>query len=152
MDSLNMPVNLAAMGHFNKVCKNLLFFGLLIASIRSNAQYENGSIIGSIHDGTGAVVGNAIVVATNVGTGNTVKVYANGSGDYEVPSLRVGVYNLQATAPGFAPAQAKNITVSVAGRERIDLTLNVGQADATTVEVSDVALQLATEPSERGHP
>jgi len=145
-----MPVNLAAMRHFYKVCKNLLFFGLLIASIKSNAQYENGTIIGSIHDGTGAVVGNAIVVATNESTGNTVKVYANGSGDYEVPSLRVGVYNLQASAPGFAPAQAKNITVSVAGRERIDLTLKVGQADATTVEVSDMALQLETETSERG--
>ena len=75
---------------------------------------------------------------------------SNGSGDYEVPSLRVGVYNIEATAPGFAPAEAKNITVSVAGRQRIDLTLKVGKADATTVEVSDVALQLETETSERG--
>ena len=36
------------------------------------------------------------------------------------------------------------------GRQHIDLTLTVGQAGATTIEVSDVALQIETETSERG--
>ena len=129
-----------------------LFAGLLIVfgGGQARAQYEDGSLIGSIHDTTGAAVANAAVTVTNVNTGNVVKVAANGSGDYEVPSLRVGAYNIQADAPGFEPAVAKNITVSVAGRQRIDLTLKVGQADITTVEVSDVALQLETETSEHG--
>jgi len=116
----------------------------------ARAQYEDGSLIGSIHDATGAAVGNAAVTVTNINTGNVIRVNANGSGDYEVPSLRVGVYNIEASAAGFAPAEARNITISVAGRQRIDLTLKVGQADATTVEVSDVALQIETETSERG--
>src|SRR5208337_4148771 len=126
------------------ICRNLFFVGLLIAfcGITARAQYEDGSLIGSIHDATGAAVGNATVTVTNVNTGNVIAVTANGSGDYEVPSLRVGVYNIEASAQGFAPAEARNITVSVAGRQRIDLTLKVGMADATTVEVSDVALQL----------
>jgi len=134
------------------ICRNLFFVGLLIAfcGITARAQYEDGSLIGSIHDATGAAVGNATVTVTNVNTGNVIAVTANGSGDYEVPSLRVGVYNIEASAQGFAPAEARNITVSVAGRQRIDLTLKVGMADATTVEVSDVALQLETETSERG--
>jgi hypothetical protein len=123
---------------------------IAICGIGARAQYEDGSLIGSIHDATGAAVVNAAVTVTNVNTGNATKVAANGSGDYEVPSLRVGVYNIEASAPGFASAEAKNITVSVAGRQRIDLTLNVGVADAVTVEVSDVALQIETETSERG--
>jgi hypothetical protein len=130
----------------------LVFAGLLIAfcGISARAQYEDGSLIGSIHDATGAAVGNAVVTVTNVNTGTVVSTAANGSGDYNVPSLRVGIYNIEASAPGFAPAQAKNITVSVGGRHRIDLTLKVGQANATTVEVTDVALQLETETSQRG--
>jgi hypothetical protein len=134
------------------VFRTFLLAGLLIAvcGISARAQYEDGSLVGSIHDATGAAVINASVTVTNVNTGNIVKVATNGSGDYEVPSLRVGVYNIEATAPNFAPAEAKNITVSVAGRQKIDLVLNVGQASATTVEVSDVALQLETETSERG--
>jgi hypothetical protein len=123
---------------------------IAICGIPARAQYEDGSLVGSIHDATGAVVGNAAVTVTNVNTGNVIKIVAGGTGDYEVPSLRVGVYNIEATAPGFAPAEARNITVAVAGRQRIDLTLTIGKADATTVEVSDVALQLETESSERG--
>ena len=134
------------------VFRSFLLAGLFVAicGISARAQYVDGSLVGSIHDATGAAVINASVTVTNVNTGNIVKVYTNGSGDYEVPSLRVGVYNIEATAPNFAPAEARNITVSVASRQKIDLVLKVGEASATTVEVSDVALQLETETSERG--
>jgi outer membrane receptor protein involved in Fe transport len=122
----------------------------LFPPLSAFAQYEDGSLIGTIHDASGAAIANAAIAVTNLGTGNVIAVNANGSGDYEVTSLRVGLYNIEATAPGFAPAEAKNITVSVGGRERIDLTLKVGSAAATTVEVSDVSLQIETETSERG--
>jgi hypothetical protein len=116
----------------------------------ARAQYENGGLIGTIHDVSGAVVANATVTVTNVNTGIATKVTTNASGDYEVPSLRVGTYGITAEAPGFAPAEATNISIAVGGRSRIDLTLKVGQANATTVEVSDVALQVETDTSERG--
>jgi hypothetical protein len=132
-------------------CRTFFLAGLLIAvcGINTRAQYEDGSLIGSIHDAPGAAVANATVTVTNVNTANAIKVISNGSGDYEVPSLRVGVYNIEAVAPGFASTEAKNISIAVGGRQRIDLTLTVGQT-ATTVEVSDVALQVETETSERG--
>jgi hypothetical protein len=50
---------------------------------------------------------------------------------------------------GFNTAVADNITLSVGTRQRIDLTLQVGQAQET-VEVNDVHLQLETESSQRG--
>jgi hypothetical protein len=132
-------------------CLTLLFAGLWIAILvkPANAQYEDGSLIGTIRDASGAVVSNATVTVTNVNTGIAAKASTNGSGDYEVPSLHVGIYSIEAEATGFAPAEAKNISIAVGARQRIDLTLNVGQA-ATTVEVSDVALQIETATSERG--
>ncbi len=132
--------------------KFLFLVGLLVAlsGTTARAQYENGGLIGTIHDATGAVVANATVTVTNVNTGIATKVSTNASGDYEVPSLRVGTYGITAEAPGFAPAEATNISIVVGGRSRIDLTLKVGQANATTVEVSDVALQVETDTSERG--
>src|SRR5580658_1336091 len=135
-----------------KFLERIVFFlGLLIAigSIKAIAQYEDGSLIGTIHDASGAVVPNATITVTNVNTGITAKVASNSSGDYEVPSLHVGVYSIKAEATGFASAEAKNISIAVGARQHIDLTLNVGQA-ATTVEVSDVALQIETASSERG--
>ena len=139
------------MKNLQLIPRSIFIVGLLIAScgIGARAQYEDGSLIGSIHDATGAALPNAAVTVTNVNTGIVVKTATNGLGDYELPSLRVGVYNIEASAPGFAPAEAKNITVSIGGRQRIDLTLKVG-AGATTIEVSDVSLQIETETSERG--
>jgi Carboxypeptidase regulatory-like domain/TonB dependent receptor/TonB-dependent Receptor Plug Domain len=114
-----------------------------------HAQYENGSLLGTIHDSTGATVSGAAVTITNNATAVAAKTTTNASGDYEFPSLRVGVYTISASASGFASAAANNITISVGGRERIDLSLQLGST-ATTVEVSDVALQVETESSQRG--
>ena len=141
-----------AMKTATTVRKLLLLIGLVIAlyGAQASAQYEDGSLIGTIRDTTGAVVGNAAVTVTNVATGIAATAHTSASGDYIVPSLRAGVYTIHAEAEGFTSAEAKNITISVAGREHIDLTLNIGQARAITVEVSDVALQLETETSERG--
>ena len=113
------------------------------------AQYENGSLVGTIRDASGAAVSGAAVTITNNATAVTAKAITNGAGDYELPSLHVGVYTISASAPGFTDTVANNITISVGGRQRIDLSLKVG-ATETTVQVSDVALQLETETSERG--
>lgn len=113
------------------------------------AQFENGSIVGTIHDGTGAVVSGATVAVTNISTGVVSTRTTNDSGDYEVPALRVGQYNVKVTHEGFSPANATDITVSVSSRQRIDLTLKVGDTN-TTVEVSGVSLQVETDTSQRG--
>jgi hypothetical protein len=123
----------------------LLFFGVVAVQ----AQFDNGSVVGTIHDATGAVLPGANVAITNVATGQVTKATTNASGDYEAPSLHVGVYTIKATDAGYSDAVANNITVSVGGRQRIDLEMKVGAAE-TTVEVSGVALQVETETSERG--
>ena len=121
----------------------------MLPSRTAFAQYDTGGLVGTIHDSSGAAVPNVTVTVTNDATGIATVVKTNQSGDYEVPSLRVGVYTISASASGFAIAEAKSITISVGARARIDLVLKVGTAQATTVEVSDVALQLQTESSQR---
>jgi hypothetical protein len=122
---------------------------LLLPSRAVFAQYDTGGLVGTIRDSSGSAVPNVTITVTNDATGVATVVKTNDSGDYEVPSLHVGVYTISASATGFAIAEAKSITLSVGARERIDLTLKVGAAQATTVEVSDVALQLETESSQR---
>jgi hypothetical protein len=122
---------------------------LVLPSRTALAQYDLGGLVGTIHDSSGAAVPDVPVTVTNDATGIATVVKSDQSGDYEVPELRVGVYTVSASASGFSIAEAKSITVSVGARVRIDLVLKVGTAQATTVEVSDVALQLQTESSQR---
>lgn len=113
-----------------------------------HAQYENGSLVGTIRDATGAPIPNAEISIVNTATGVTNSAKSDGEGNYNVPQLRVGTYTVTATAPGFSSAVAQNIGVSVGNRQRIDLSLKIG-TESTTVEVSDVALQVQTESSQR---
>ena len=122
---------------------------LCFAATASFAQYDNGSLVGTIKDASGASIAGATVTITNTGTAIATQVKSSASGEYEVPSLKVGTYDLAASAAGFSDAVAHNIAINVGGRQRIDLTLSVGGATAS-VEVSDVALQVETETSERG--
>ncbi len=136
---------LAALGQ-----RVLFGFAMLFAlSLPVAAQFDNGSAVGTIKDASGAPIVGARVTITNTETAISTAVTTNASGDYEVPTLHVGVYNVTANASGFSDTVAQNVTISVGGRQRIDLTLKVGSA-STTIEVSDVSLQLETETSERG--
>jgi hypothetical protein len=126
---------------------NLALF-LAFPAHKAFAQYDTGTIVGEVHDSTGAELPGATVTVMNKGTGAAYTVVSGNAGEYEVPSLRTGSYKISAVHPGFSTAVADNITVSVGERQHFDLTLQVGQT-ATTVEVSDVALQLETENSER---
>src|SRR6201996_2491959 len=113
-----------------------------------HAQYDNGSLVGTIRDASGATIPKADVTITNSATGVSYSVKTDEAGNYDLPELRVGIYSVKANAPGFAPAVAKNITVSVGNRQHIDLTLKVGSTEVS-VEVSDIALQIQTDSSQR---
>jgi hypothetical protein len=121
---------------------------LLSPAITLHAQYENGSLVGTIHDATGAPVPNADVTIVDTATGISTAFKTDDSGDYNAPQLRVGVYTLPAKAPGFSSAVAEKITVSIGNRQHIDLTLKVGSTE-TSIEVSDVAIQIQTDSSQR---
>jgi outer membrane receptor protein involved in Fe transport len=122
---------------------------LLFPASNCFAQFDTGSLTGVIQDSTGAVLPGATVHAVNKGTAATYTAVTGAAGEYEVPGLRTGTYKVTVEHAGFSSAVADNILVSVGVRQHIDLMLQVGQT-ATTVEVSDVALQLDTETSERG--
>jgi hypothetical protein len=133
--------------HFTRSFAFAVLF--LVFSTQLYAQYENGGLVGTIRDASGAPIPSAAVKITNNDTAIVSDTKTGPSGDYDVPSLRVGVYTISASAPGFSDAVAKNITVSVGNVQHIDLTLKVGSTE-TTVEVTDVAVQIETETSERG--
>jgi hypothetical protein len=115
----------------------------------AQAQFDVGSLVGTIRDQSGAAVAGASITATNTATNIESSATSNGSGDYEIPSLHVGVYTISAKATNYAEAVAQNIAISVGSRQRIDLELKVGETQSS-VEVSDVTLQLETDSSQRG--
>lgn len=131
--------------------RNLLRTSLFVLfGAASFAQSDRGTITGTILDPAGAVVANAPVEAKNVETGSTFKAASSGTGNYNLPQLPAGSYEMNVVVPGFKRFVRQNIVVSVAGTLRIDVELEVG-ATTESVTVSDSAPLLKTESGEMSH-
>jgi len=90
-----------------------------------------------VTDASGAVVPNATITITNTDTGLARSLPTNGDGQYVVPGLHIGHYDLHATASGFKIAEHRGIVLDVGDRTRIDFRLEVGNVqEKVTVEAS----------------
>ena len=114
------------------------------------AQFENGSIVGTVHDSSGASLPGATVTVTNLATGTVSTRSSNSNGDFEVPALRIGQYTVVISKPGFADARATEIGVTIGSRQRVDLTLPIGEAATSVTVTSGVSLQIESDTSQRG--
>ena len=114
------------------------------------AQGDRGTITGTIADPAGAVVPNAPIQAKNTQTGSLYAIAATATGNYTLPGLPAGSYELSVSVPGFKNYVRTGLTVEVAATMRIDITLEIGSA-TESVTVSDSAPLLKTESGELSH-
>jgi hypothetical protein len=116
----------------------VLSFLLCLASLAA-AQTDTARLIGTISDSSGAVIPNASVTVTNVGTGRAVTTQTSGSGEYTVNALPAGNYHIEVKQPNFKTSTA-DFTLEVSQVKEISLKLETG-ATGTTVDVTgDVPL------------
>lgn len=107
----------------------------------SLAQNVYGSLTGRVMDPSGASVPGATVIALNTGTGSRTTATSSAEGNYTIPALPVGVYDLTVEAPGFQHYTVRGIRVQVNETIRIDPALQVGTATETvTVEADAVVV------------
>lgn len=103
-------------------------------------QTVTGTVLGAITDSTGAVVPGAEIRLSNPDTGAVRTVQADQSGDYQVPFVPPGTYEVTATQQGFRQTVRKGVAVAADTRIRVDLALTVGEV-AESVEVrADIPL------------
>jgi outer membrane receptor protein involved in Fe transport len=115
---------------------------LLAASTMAYAQVEQGSITGTVVDKSGAVVPGATVVATNVDTKVSRDTVTNGSGNYALPYLRAGVYDVSAELMGFTGARVERVVVNVGSTVAVNLTLApAGLSEEVTVTAAITHLE-----------
>lgn len=108
------------------------------------AQSNTGSITGVVADQNGAVVANATVTITNVGTNEKRTVQTDSEGRYEVPVLPTGTYNIAATANGFKSATVKDLILAVGAKARADVTLSVTGIDAVVTVIDQTRVDTET--------
>ena len=113
------------------------------------AQVATGDILGSVKDGSGAVVPGASVKLENTGTHEIRNFTTSGSGEYTFSALQPGNYVLTVGSPNFKTFTAKDIVVAATDRVRIDAALQLGSVDEQ-VEVTTTPSSLQTDSTTVG--
>jgi hypothetical protein len=119
----------------------------LACAAASFAQSDRGTITGTVSDPAGAVVAAAAVQARNTETGVVYPVAASGTGNYTIPALPSGTYELSVTAAGFKKYVRTGLIIQAAQTIRVDANLEVGSA-SESVTVNAEAPLLKTESGE----
>jgi len=113
------------------------------------AQQVTAAITGKVTDPQGAAVAQAKVVAVDKDRGTEWPTVSNADGDFSLPRLPIGKYDVKASAPGFQTAVQSNIILDMNQTARLDFAMQVGSI-TQTVEVTSSAPLLQTQSTELG--
>jgi hypothetical protein len=104
---------------------------LVSLGVLSPGQAVNGTIVGTVTDASGAAVSNAKVTITEKSTSLVHQSTTNQSGNYTVPDLPPGDYNVTIEAAGFKKTTQQDIALLSNSTLRVDVSLELGNVSET---------------------
>lgn len=113
------------------------------------SQSVQGVITGTVTDPTGAVVPNAAVTITNVGTNISQTTTTNSEGSYRFPLVPPGSYTVDVKAANFAEVRAAGVVVEASQTVPFSVKLELAKA-SQIIEVTSQAPLVQTASSDLG--
>src|SRR3982074_3328152 len=112
--------------------------------VLANAQSASSAqISGTVVDPQGAVVPGAKVTATNQATGIGPSVTTTSTGNYVIPNLQPGTYNVAVDAKGFAKGATENVVLNLGDQRDLGFKLKVA-GSTESVDVTTTAPLIET--------
>jgi hypothetical protein len=113
------------------------------------AQTTYGSVLGTVRDGTGAVIVGAKITVTSLGTAVKTTQATNDVGAYSFNTLFPGAYTIHAEMQGFQSVDVQNLQLQVNQTIRTDITMKLGQVNQQ-VTVTETLATLNTDTADVG--
>jgi len=126
-----------------------LCISLLICAVPSAiAQFDSGSILGTVHNASGTEIPEASITLRSLSNGTTQTTVSNSTGDYTFASVPAGDYVVAAHCGSYKDASTSTFTVTVGARQRVDMSLLPASVTEQLVVTASAAL-LETDSSDR---
>src|SRR6266481_1100132 len=123
---------------------SLALFVICALWVSPMAAQNFGEINGTVTDSSGAVIAGAAVTVSSPATNQVRGAVTNRTGNYSVPYLVPGIYDIRVETSGFKATTRKGVDIQVGAIARIDFPLEVGEV-SQSVEVAGGAPLLATQ-------
>ena len=130
----------------------LAMFGVSLFLFGQNfayAQGATGTIFGTVADPSGAVVPGAQITVTNSATSAVRTTETNELGNYSLPSLVPGRYDVEVSMAGFRDARAAEVELLVEQDRDVSFVLELGTG-VTEVSVVASTVELDTQTPSLG--
>ena len=121
----------------------------LLVVLSLPGQTTLGTITGRVTDASGSTISQAQVTVRNTATSVPYKTVSSATGNYVLPQLPVGSYEITVEAPGFKRYTRSGLTLNVAQTATVDAALELGQIEQTVNVSGDVSV-LQTSTSDLG--
>lgn len=128
---------------------SLCLVTLMAAPALAQSQ-TTGRIAGNVKDSSGAVISGAEVTVTNTTTGEARKATTDEAGNYVVPLLAPGAYQVTIAAQGFKKAVYDNVRVAITETSAVNAELVVGAVTEEAVTVTAGAQVVQSEGAQLG--
>ena len=122
---------------------------VFLAGVMLWGQGFTAEVLGTVKDNSGGLIPMAVVSATNLGNSVKAAVVSDSKGDFTLPQLVPGDYQITVEAPGFKRYVIERMTLQVDQRQPLDIKLELGQV-SETVNVTSEAPPLQTETATVG--
>lgn len=116
------------------------FLVLFFVSLAAMGQNRTAEISGKVLDPSGAGLAGAQVVVRNIDTGARRPATAGQTGDYVLPLLDPGSYEIVVEHAGFRTLQRSGLVLHVGDSVRLDLTLQIGDLTQTVNVIEEIPL------------
>src|SRR5262245_36433782 len=91
-------------------------------------QVDQGRIVGTVKDSTGAVIPGVTVIVTNDRTGEERSVLTGDRGDFIAAGLKPSSYTVKTDLAGFSPT---TVTVQLVVGQKLNLDLTINPSSIT---------------------
>ena len=115
---------------FLSICSVACLFAATLA-----AQESRGQIIGRVSDPSGAVIPGATVRAVNTGTNVATTATTSETGDFTLPFLVAGEYDVMVEVQGFKRFERKGVAVRIQDSVSVNVAMQMG-SNTESVEVT----------------
>jgi hypothetical protein len=111
-----------------------------LASTALFAQEFRGTFSGLVTDAQGAAMPNVKITATEKATATKSETVSSATGEYTIPFLVPGEYEITAEITGFKTYKREGLTLSIGEHPVVDIKLEVGASSQSVMVTAEVPM------------